>query len=142
LAGRARMTRRSLVQPIARRLHDTVGLPRADHAVRDTLRPQRREIPWHGLAVGLRPRLGVEQLPLRLARRLEIAALELGERALREDREARDAFHLVAEELDAHGLGALRREHAENVPSHRQLAAVADTLDARVARRHERGDGL
>ena len=59
---------------------------------------------------------------------------ELGERALREHREARDALDLVAEELDAHGLCAGRREDVEDVAAHGQLAAVADALDALVAR--------
>ena len=67
--------------------------------------------------------------------------LERAERALREQREARDALDLVAEQLDAHGLGAGRREHVDDVAAHRHLAAIADPLDARVAGRHERGDG-
>ena len=101
--------------------------------MRDQLGRQLDEVARNGHVLLVRPLLDVRGRAPRLARGLQIAALELGERALGEHREARDALDLVAEQLDAHGLGARRREDVEDVAAHRQLAAVADALDARVA---------
>ena len=134
-ARRARVARRGLGQAVARRLEHALGLPGAEHAVGDQLRRQRDEVVRDGdVLVECVHSSTSAGCAARLARRLQIAALELGQRALREHREARDALDLVAEQLDAHRLGAGRREDVEDVAAHRQLAAIADTLDARVAR--------
>ena len=58
------------------------------------------------------------------------------------DREARDALDLVAEQLDADGLAARGREDVEDVAAHGELAAIADALDARVAGRDQCRDGV
>ena len=110
--------------------------------MRDQLGCQRDEVVGTGTSSSVRPRLHVGGRAARLARRLQVAALQLGQRALREHREARDALDLVAEQLDAHGLGARRREDVEDVAAHGQLAAVADALDARVSGGDERRDGV
>ena len=108
----------------------------------DQLRCEVDEVGSDRHVLLVRPLLDVGRGAAGLARGLEIAALELRERALREHGEARDPLDLVAEQLDAHGLGARRREDVEDVAAHGQLAAIADALDARVAGRNERGDGV
>ena len=136
------MARRGLGQAVAGRVEHAIGLPGADDAVGDQLGRQRDEVVRDRDVFLVRPLLDVGRRAPRLAGGLQVAALELGQRALREDREARDALDLVAEQLDAHRLGSGRREDVEDVAADRQLAAVADALDARISRGHERGDRL
>ena len=142
LAGGARVARRGLGQAIAGRGEHAIGLPGTDDAVCDQLGRERDEIVRDGDVFLMRPLLHVGRRSPRLAGGLQVTALQLGQRALREDREARDALDVVAEQLDAHRLGARRREHVEDVTTHGQLAAVADTIDACVSGSDERGDGL
>ena len=136
------MARSGLLEPLARAVEDAVGLPRDDRAVRDQLGRQVDEVARDRHVLLVRPLLDVGGRAARLARRLQVAALELGQRALREHGEARDALDLVAEQLDADGLGSRRREDVEDVAAHGELAAIADALDARVAGRDERRDGV
>ncbi len=142
LARGLRVARGGLLEPLARASSTRSGCHAHDRAVRDQLGRQVDEVARDRHVLLVRPLLDVGGRAARLARRLQVAALELGERALREHREARDALDLVAEQLDAHGLGSRGREDVEDVAAHRELAAIADALDARVAGRDERRDGV
>ena len=142
LARGLRVARSGLLEPLARAVEDAAGLPRDDRAVGDQLGRQVDEVARDRHVFLVRPLLDVGGRAARLARRLQVAALELGKRALREHGEARDALDLVAEQLDAHGLGSRGREDVDDVAAHRELAAIADALDALVAGRDERRDGV
>ncbi len=48
-----------------------------------------------------------------------------------------DGVDLVAEELDADGVGQRRRKHVDDASAHREFAAVHDQVDARVRVLHQ-----
>ncbi len=58
--------------------------------------------------------------------------VDLGNRALVGDREHPHLGDLVTPELDAHRVLGGRREDVEDAAAHRELAALADHVDARV----------
>ena len=58
--------------------------------------------------------------------------VDVGDRALVGDREHPHLGDLVAPELDAHRVFGGRREDVEDAAAHRELAALADHVDAGV----------
>ena len=143
LAGRARVARRGLGQAVARRLEHAIGLPGADaRRGRSARAPARRGRSGPGTSSSC-----VHSSTSAGARRASRAGCRsqrsssASERCVKtEKREMRSTSSPNSSMRTGSAPG--RREDVEDVAAHRQLAAVADALDARVARRHERGDGL
>src|SRR5208282_6636752 len=73
-----------------------------------------------------------------LAHRLELEAVEAAGGALAKRVEAGDALHLVAEEIEANGLGGARRKDVDDAAPERIFARLAHRFRAPVAvQRHE-----
>ena len=91
------------------------------------------------------PRLGADQRGCagayvvgrqQLARREDLDLGEVRRRALVVDAELREAIHLVAPQVDAHGDIRGRRKHVDDRASQRHLAAVLDEVLTPVAEAH------
>ena len=74
------------------------------------------------------------------ARRRPQAVRRLAGAALVRDPERPDLLHGVTEELDAQRVLFCRREHVEQPAADRELAALGDDLDPRVADLHQPRD--
>ena len=94
---------------------------------------RRHEVVWdrHGLALLAQRRL--LQVEAALGRRIDVRALDLVQRALRERRERAHRLDLVAEELDSQRLAAGRREEVDQAAADREVAALLDAVDPFVA---------
>ena len=79
--------------------------------------------------------VGEQQLPAR--HRDHPVDGDLGDGALVGDGEHPHLGHLVTPELDAHRVLGRRREDVEDAAAHRELAALADHVDAVVGEFHE-----
>ena len=71
---------------------------------------------------------------------IRVVELDLGDRPLVRDREHPQLGHLVAPELDAHRMFGGRREHVQDAAADRELAPLADHVDARVGQLDQAGD--
>ena len=109
--------------PYLLRLPDEVRRPveRRHEVVRDR----------HGLALLAQRRL--LQVEAALGRRIDVRALDLVQRALRERRERAHGLDLVAEELHSQRLASGRREDVDQAAANREMAALLDAVDPFVA---------